>query len=165
MKKIEIKINNDSARLMRYKDTFFVKYGEGKIKCSLGEVNEMINALNLLRVAGSTDLMTLICDYFIGDNDVINFMNLIQVKPNRKNLIKLVLGKRRKRELVKIRHAYSYYSKIIDSNKTLRTIGCNLGDRDHSTIIHAVKTFNNLKTRDYKKIKEDLDTILLNKKV
>lgn len=163
MNKIEIKLNGQTASLLRFKNDFYIKYNGERFKCGLNDITELIKGLNLLRVSGPTDLLTLICDYFIRDKEITDFMEKINVKPKAKNLITLVLGKSRKREIVKIRQSYAYYAKQIYIDKTLKTIGQSLGKRDHSTIIHSIQTFNDLKNREYKQIKEDLDLILLNK--
>lgn len=50
----------------------------------------------------------------------------------------LVVSSSRKRELVIARQIYCYYAKK-HTKFTLAVIGSNVGDRDHATVLHAIK--------------------------
>ncbi len=54
----------------------------------------------------------------------------------------LILGKSKKREIVHVRHLAMYFSKEFTQH-ALQTIGNHFGGRDHSTVIHALKSVNN----------------------
>lgn len=49
----------------------------------------------------------------------------------------------RKREIVQTRQVAMYFSKNF-TNNSLATIGSQIGDKDHATVLHAIKTVNNL---------------------
>ena len=51
----------------------------------------------------------------------------------------LVRARTRKREVVQARQVAMYFSKEI-TNHSLKTIGLHFGGRDHSTVIHAVRS-------------------------
>ena len=54
----------------------------------------------------------------------------------------LVRARTRKREVVQARQVSMYFSKEI-TNHSLKTIGLHFGGRDHSTVIHAVRSVEN----------------------
>ena len=58
-----------------------------------------------------------------------------------------MLSSRRSRYLVRPRQAAIYLSKILTS-KSLPEIGREFSNRDHTTIIHSVKTIERLKEND-----------------
>ncbi len=59
-----------------------------------------------------------------------------------KELNALVKSPTRKREIIQVRFAVCYFiNKMLDT--TLKSIGLLLGGRDHSSIIHAVNTYEN----------------------
>ena len=57
--------------------------------------------------------------------------------------IKVLISKTRKRDIVQARQITMYFSKILTKN-SLSTIGQKCGNRDHTTVLHAYKTVNNL---------------------
>ena len=61
-----------------------------------------------------------------------------------KATVDTVCGSRRSRNLVVIRQAYSFILKANYHNMSLTQIGKDLGNRDHTTIIHSIATFKNL---------------------
>lgn len=66
-----------------------------------------------------------------------------------------LLSKSRKRELVEYRYwVFYFYTKTCQDNKieplTLETIGNSL-KRDHATVLHGIKTMDNILTWDFKK--------------
>lgn len=68
--------------------------------------------------------------------------------------------KNRMKEVAHCRHIAMYISKQI-TNNSLKTIGLNFGGRDHSTVIHAIKTIEKLKETDFSILK-DINTIISN---
>jgi chromosomal replication initiator protein len=61
--------------------------------------------------------------------------------------IELINSKTRKREIVQARQLSMYFSKKHTKN-SLNTIGLHCGNKDHATVLHAVKTVNNLMETD-----------------
>jgi chromosomal replication initiation ATPase DnaA len=57
---------------------------------------------------------------------------------------KQVESKKRRRELVVARQLYCYFAKQYLKGLTLKTIGMNIGNRDHTTAIHGIQTVNAL---------------------
>lgn len=68
-----------------------------------------------------------------------------------------VKSKTRKREIVQARQISMYYAKDL-TKSSLKTIGMHFGGRDHSTVIHACQTVNDLMETD-KKFKADIEEI------
>ena len=69
----------------------------------------------------------------------------------------MVRAKNRKKEVALARQISMYLSKIITPH-SLKTIGLHFGGRDHSTVIHAIQTIEQLRKKD-KSIKEDLASL------
>lgn len=63
----------------------------------------------------------------------------------------------RKREIVQSRQVAMYLSKIL-TKSSLATIGSQIGDKDHATVLHACKTVNNLIETD-KRFKMQIEEI------
>ncbi|MCF8243266.1 MAG: chromosomal replication initiator protein DnaA [Melioribacteraceae bacterium] len=68
-----------------------------------------------------------------------------------------VREKNRKKEVVNARQIAMYLSKQL-TKSSLKTIGLHFGGRDHSTVIHAFNTIENLVNKD-PGLKENIDTI------
>lgn len=66
-------------------------------------------------------------------------------------------SKTRKREIVQARQISMYYAKNM-TKASLKSIGTYFGGRDHSTVIHACQTVNDLMDTD-KKFKNDVEEI------
>jgi chromosomal replication initiator protein len=71
--------------------------------------------------------------------------------------VELVKSKTRKREIVQARQISMFYAKDL-TKSSLKTIGMHFGGRDHSTVIHACQTVNDLIETD-KKFKADIEEI------
>jgi len=84
-------------------------------------------------------IQKLVCDYF----------NLA---------VETVKSKTRKREIVQARQISMYFAKDL-TKASLKTIGTHFGGRDHSTVIHACQTVNDLMETD-KKFKADVEEIM-----
>ncbi|MBI9052486.1 MAG: hypothetical protein JEY96_01630 [Bacteroidales bacterium] len=61
----------------------------------------------------------------------------------------LIDYKDRKREIVKPRQQAHYFAKLLTKD-SLATIGLVIGEKDHATVLHSIKTVNNLKDTDAK---------------
>jgi len=68
-----------------------------------------------------------------------------------------MLSSRRSRYLVRPRQTAIYLTKILTS-KSLPEIGREFSNRDHTTIIHSVKTIEKLKTKD-KELSNNIDNL------
>lgn len=83
-------------------------------------------------------IQKLVCDYF--------GISIDQVK-----------SKTRKREIVQARQISMYFAKDL-TKSSLKTIGMHFGGRDHSTVIHACQTVNDLIETD-KKFRLDVEEL------
>lgn len=68
-----------------------------------------------------------------------------------------VKSKTRKREIVQARQIAMYFAKDF-TKASLKNIGSHFGNRDHSTVIHACQTVNDLMDTD-KKFRHDVDEL------
>jgi hypothetical protein len=77
----------------------------------------------------------------------------------------LLLSTCRKRELVVARQMFCYIAKFNMPNITLKEIGSFLGGRDHSTVIHGIRTAGDLieTNKQFRKEYEKLETFILSK--
>ncbi len=73
-------------------------------------------------------IQKVICDYFGIPMEILN-------------------SKTRKREIVQARQLAMYFSKE-HTKASLATIGMHCGNKDHATVLHAIRTVNNLKETD-----------------
>ena len=71
--------------------------------------------------------------------------------------VEALLSKTRKREIVQARQIAMYFSKVL-TKASLATIGAQIGNKDHATVLHACKTVNNLLDTD-KRFKTYVDEI------
>ncbi|MCX7725841.1 MAG: chromosomal replication initiator protein DnaA [Chitinispirillaceae bacterium] len=69
-----------------------------------------------------------------------------------------ILEKNRLKEVALCRQIAMYIAKTV-TNNSLKTIGLNFGGRDHSTVVHAIKTIENLKKEDAS-ISKDIESII-----
>ncbi len=69
----------------------------------------------------------------------------------------LLRAKTRKREIVQARQISMFFAKEL-TKASLKTIGMHFGGRDHSTVIHAVQTVNDLISID-KEFRKNIDDI------
>ena len=71
--------------------------------------------------------------------------------------VEAVKSKTRKREIVQARQIAMYFTKDL-TKASLKNIGIFFGGRDHSTVIHACQTVNDLIETD-KKFRQDVEEI------
>ena len=76
-----------------------------------------------------------------------------------------IMSTSRKRELVVTRQMFCYIAKFNMPNVTLKEIGNFLGGRDHSTVIHGIRTAGDLIETDkqFRKEYEKLESYILSK--
>jgi chromosomal replication initiator protein len=67
-----------------------------------------------------------------------------------------IKSKSRKRELITARNLICYHYKTTRIDYTLEKIGHLIGNKDHATVLHGLKTYNNLYQTD-KQFKELAD--------
>ena len=60
-----------------------------------------------------------------------------------------VVGRTRHREVVVARHTYCFLCSKLDPMGTLKRVGMSI-DRDHSTVLHAIKKVNDMRLTDYR---------------
>jgi chromosomal replication initiation ATPase DnaA len=61
--------------------------------------------------------------------------------------VEMLQSNTRKREIVQARQIAMFFSKSL-TKSSLATIGSQIGDKDHATVLHACKTVNNLLDTD-----------------
>ncbi len=71
--------------------------------------------------------------------------------------VEMLISTTRKREIVQARQIAMFFSKSL-TKSSLATIGSQIGDKDHATVLHACKTVNNLLETD-KRFKFQIDEI------
>lgn len=71
--------------------------------------------------------------------------------------VEMLQSNTRKREIVQARQIAMFFSKNL-TKSSLATIGSQIGDKDHATVLHACKTVNNLLDTD-KRFRLQLDEI------
>jgi chromosomal replication initiator protein len=72
--------------------------------------------------------------------------------------VESIQTKTRKREIVQARQITMYFSKTL-TKFSLASIGAQIGNKDHATVLHACKTVNNLKDTDknFRQFMEDIE--------
>ena len=70
-----------------------------------------------------------------------------------------IQSKSRKREIVTARYIFIGLQKELGGYLPLKKLGELVGGRDHSTVIHALNTFNDMIEIKDKKFKQDLDLV------
>ena len=70
-----------------------------------------------------------------------------------------IQSKTRKKEIVTARHIFIGLQKELGEYLPLKKVGKLIGGRDHSTVLHALNTFNNMIEIKDKKFKQDLDLV------
>jgi len=73
--------------------------------------------------------------------------------------------KTRNREILQPRQITHYFAKQ-KTNDSLTSIGRQIGEKDHATVLHSIKTVNNLYSTDktYRKYVDDISRLLMDKK-
>lgn len=69
----------------------------------------------------------------------------------------MLRAKTRKKEIAFVRQVAMYLAKEL-TNSSLKTIGLHFGGRDHSTVIHAIQTIEQLIKND-EKVREDIEAL------
>ena len=99
-------------------------------KITLELARQMINKFvkNTTREISIDYIQKVVCDYFDMQVDVLK-------------------SKTRKREIVQARQLAMYFAKQL-TKSSLASIGAQCGNKDHATVLHAVRTVNNLAETD-----------------
>jgi len=90
--------------------------------------------------------------------EIINYVSRIMGVPDHYNI-----AENQKREFVTTRYMAMALIKC-NTNMSLNTIGNFFGKKDHATVLHALKTVNNLMDTD-KKFKEKMDYVVNNLRI
>jgi chromosomal replication initiator protein len=95
--------------------------------------------VNTSREVNIEYIQKVVCDYFNINLDILN-------------------SKTRKREIVQARQLVMYFAKEY-TKSSLAMIGMHCGNKDHATVLHAVRTINNLQETDkqFRGYVKDLD--------
>ncbi|MDP4207871.1 MAG: chromosomal replication initiator protein DnaA [Bacteroidota bacterium] len=111
-----------------------------KREITIDLAREMIDKLikNTKRELSIDYIQKVVCNYFSVPVEMLN-------------------SNTRKREIVQARQIAMYFSKSL-TKASLATIGSQIGDKDHATVLHACKTVNNLLETD-KRFKVQIDEI------
>lgn len=112
-----------------------------KKEITLDLASKLINKLvkNSKRELSVEYISKVVCDYFNMPVDTLQ-------------------AKTRKREVVQARQITMYFSKNM-TKYSLASIGAQIGNKDHATVLHACKTVNNLKETDknFRQYVEDIE--------
>lgn len=98
---------------------------------------------------------TVVTKIKLKDEEYINFMSLSELEEHFEEFLPNFYGKKislkansRIRELVELRHMFFNIAKNL--GYTLKNIGIYMNNKDHTTVIHGLKTFKNLMHTDEK---------------
>ena len=103
-------------------------------------------------------ILLTVSKYYAEKGDVVAALAELRYPLSSIGLITAMKGKTRVREIVEARKCFCYLCKELN-NLTLKYIGKMLGYRDHSTVIYAINTWQDLLDteakcrRDYENIK------------
>ncbi|TDQ15149.1 chromosomal replication initiator protein [Algoriphagus boseongensis] len=114
-----------------------------------GILISLIAHASLNRVEISLELAKTVIKNFIKDIETEVGIDFIQKSVSEYFSIQLedLKAKTRKKEIVIARQVAMYFSKEF-TNHSLKSIGYHFGGRDHSTVIHAVQTVNDMMETD-----------------
>lgn len=118
-------------------------FTKGEVNLALAQKIVENHVKNTKKELSVTDIQNRVSEYFQMDLDTLQ-------------------SKTRKRHIVQARQIAMYFSKQL-TKSSLSSIGKQIGDRDHATVLHACKTVNNLKETDkqFKKFVEDINKKLM----
>ena len=89
-----------------------------------------------------------VANYYLDKKVVVVALRDLKYPISKIGLISAMKGKSRKREIVMVRQCFYYVYKQINPKITLKTLGKILGHRDHSTVIHGIRTWQDLMDTD-----------------
>ncbi len=149
MKQVRIK----NCKIMAQGGYVYAKTNDGqKFKMSVEDAADLGQALKTVcsqRKRSPEQLLREVANYFLTDEGGAEFLERVGLSPTIDNFVELLKSRARNRELVMVRQAFAYVAKIrLDS--TLKSIGQCLGNRDHSTIIHSIRAFDDQSQVDKK---------------
>lgn len=114
-----------------------------------GILISLIAHASLNRVEISLELAKMVMKNIIKDIETEVGIDFIQKSVSEYYSIPLedLKAKTRKKEIVAARQVAMYFAKEF-TNQSLKSIGYHFGGRDHSTVIHAIQTVNDLMETD-----------------
>mgnify|MGYP001396624767 CR=1 FL=1 len=150
-KKIE-EFNNlyfDGIKISREIEDFIGKEITGSIREIVGAINRIISFSRIYNKAPNISEIKVVLKDLLSLNENKVTIDLIQTLVCKFFKISKneMLSSRRSRYLVRPRQIGIYLTKILTS-KSLPEIGREFSNRDHTTIIHSVKTIEKLKEKD-----------------
>lgn len=158
---LENKFYNDGAEIGEDIIAYLAENIRTNIRELEGVSNSLIAQAAFNRKEYSIELAQSIIDKSVKNNkNDLTIDHIQQIIADYFNLdIESLHSKTRKRNVVQARQLAMFFSKKYTKN-SLSTIGSQIGQRDHATVLHACKTVENLIETDraFKKYVSDLET-------
>ena len=158
---LENKFYNDGAEIGEDIITYLAENIRTNVRELEGVSNSLIAQAAFNRKEYSIELAQSIIDKSVKNNkNDLTIDHIQQIIADYFNLnIESLHSKTRKRNVVQARQLAMFFSKKYTKN-SLSTIGSQIGQRDHATVLHACKTVENLIETDraFKKYVSDLET-------
>lgn len=158
---LENKFYNDGAEIGEDIIAYLAENIRTNVRELEGVSNSLIAQAAFNRKEYSIELAQSIIDKSVKNNkNDLTIDHIQQIIADYFNLdIESLHSKTRKRNVVQARQLAMFFSKKYTKN-SLSTIGSQIGQRDHATVLHACKTVENLieTDREFKKYVSDLET-------
>ncbi|GJH40876.1 chromosomal replication initiator protein DnaA [Capnocytophaga sp. HP1101] len=158
---LENKFYNDGAEISEDIIAYLAENIRTNVRELEGVSNSLIAQAAFNRKEYSIELAQSIIDKSVKNNrNDLTIDHIQQIIADYFNLdIEALHSKTRKRNVVQARQLAMFFSKKYTKN-SLSTIGSQIGQRDHATVLHACKTVENLIETDraFKKYVSDLET-------
>ena len=158
---LENKFYNDGAEIGEDIIAYLAENIRTNVRELEGVSNSLIAQAAFNRKEYSIELAQSIIDKSVKNNkNDLTIDHIQQIIADYFNLdIESLHSKTRKRNVVQVRQLAMFFSKKYTKN-SLSTIGSQIGQRDHATVLHACKTVENLIETDraFKKYVSDLET-------
>ena len=158
---LENKFYNDGAEIGEDIIAYLAENIRTNVRELEGVSNSLIAQAAFNRKEYSIELAQSIIDKSVKNNKIdLTIDHIQQIIADYFNLdIESLHSKTRKRNVVQARQLAMFFSKKYTKN-SLSTIGSQIGQRDHATVLHACKTVENLIETDraFKKYVSDLET-------
>ena len=158
---LENKFYNDGAEIGEDIIAYLAENIRTNVRELEGVSNSLIAQAAFNRKEYSIELAQSIIDKSVKNNkNDLTIDHIQQIIADYFNLdIESLQSKTRKRNVVQARQLAMFFSKKYTKN-SLSTIGSQIGQRDHATVLHACKTVENLIETDraFKKYVSDLET-------
>ena len=154
MKTLELNnLYSDRLQVSKEIQDFISKEISGSIRELVGAVNRVVSFSRIYNKVPNLPEIKVILKDLLNLSENKDTIDLIQTIVCRFFKISKneMLSSRRSRYLVRPRQTAIYLTKILTS-KSLPEIGREFSNRDHTTIIHSVKTIEKIKEKDHKMV-------------